>query len=152
MIQRIQSLWLFLAAAALIAVMFLPVGKFVMPHGLYECTAFKMTQAGDVPPLNLPVKLIGYLSGLTALFSVLAILHFKKRDRQLRWAWVAFGSKALLAAILIGLFVYFKYVLDSWVGYGPAVLMPFLGLIFDYLGIRGIKKDDALVKSLDRIR
>jgi hypothetical protein len=30
--------------------------------------------------------------------------------------------------------------------------MPFLGMVFDYLGIKGIKKDDALVKSLDRIR
>ena len=152
MIQRIQSLWLFLAAVALIAVMFLPVGKFVMPHGLYECTAFKMTQAGDVPPINLPVKLIGYFSGLTAFFSILAILHFKKRSRQLRWAWVAFGSKVLLSLGMISMFLYFKYALDSWVGYGPAVFMPFLGLIFDYLGIKGIQKDDALVKSLDRIR
>lgn len=152
MIQRIQSFWLFMAAAALIAVLFLPVGKFVMPHGLYECTAFKMTMAGDVPPLHLPVNLIGYLSGLTALFSILAIFHFKKRDRQLRWAWVAFGSKAILALGMISLFLYFKYALDSWVGYGPAVLMPFIGLVFDYLGIRGIRKDDALVKSLDRIR
>jgi hypothetical protein len=152
MIQRIQSLWLFLAAVALIAVWFLPVGKFVMPHGLFECTAFKMTQAGDVPILNLPVKLIGILSGLAALFSVLAILHFKKRDRQLRWAWVAFTSKAILAAGLVSLFLYFKYALNSWVGYGPAVLMPFLGMIFDFMAIKGIKKDDALVKSLDRIR
>jgi hypothetical protein len=152
MIQRIQSLWLFLAAVALIAVLFLPVGMFKMPHGLYECTAFKMTQAGDVAPLNLPVKFIGILASLSAFFSVLAILHFKKRDRQIRWAWVAFGSTAILAAGLIGMFLYFKYTLDSWVGYGPAVLMPFLGLIFDFLAIKGIRKDDALVKSLDRIR
>lgn len=152
MIQRIQSLWLFLAAVALVAVMFLPVGKFVMPHGLYECTAFKMTQAGDVPPMNLPVKLIGILSGLAAFFSVLAILHFKKRDRQIRWAWVAFTTKALLALGLTSMFLYFKYAQDSWVGYGPAVLMPFLGMVLDFLGIKGIRKDDALVKSLDRIR
>jgi hypothetical protein len=123
-----------------------------MPHGLFECTAFKMTQAGDVPLLNFPVKFIGILSSLAALFSVLAILHFKKRDRQLRWAWVALSTNAILAAGLVAMFLYFKYALNSWVGYGPAVLMPFLGLIFDYLGIRGIRKDDALVKSLDRIR
>lgn len=152
MIQRIQSLWLFLAAVALIAVLFLPVGKFVMPHGLYECTAFKMTQAGDVPTMNLPVKLIGILSALAAFFSVLAIFLFKKRDRQIRWTWVAFTTKALLALGLTSLFLYFKYAMDSWVGYGPAVLMPFLGMVFDFLAIKGIRKDDALVKSLDRIR
>jgi D-alanyl-lipoteichoic acid acyltransferase DltB (MBOAT superfamily) len=152
MIQRIQSLWLFLAAVALFAVLFLPVGKFVMPHGLYECTAFKMTQAGDVRLLNLPIRFIGIVSILAGFFSLLALLHFKKRDRQIRWAWVAFLFTAILALGIIGLFVYFKYFLDSWVGYGLAVLMPFLGLIFNFLAIIGIKKDDALVKSLDRIR
>jgi hypothetical protein len=152
MIQRIQSLWLFLAAVALFAVMFLPVGKFVMPHGLYECTAFKMTQAGSVLPLNLPVKYLGILAGFAGFFSILALLHFKKRDRQIRWAWVALISKVILAIGMVSLFMYFKYALNSWVGYGPAVLMPFLGIVFDFLAIKGIKKDDALVKSLDRIR
>jgi len=152
MIQRLQSLWLFLAAASLIAVLFLPVGKFVMPHGLYECTAFNMTHAGSVPPMNLPVRFIGILSGLAGTFSFLAIFYFKKRRQQIRFTWIAFLFKAILASGLVAMFVYFKYFLDSWVGYGLAVLMPFLGLIFDYLAIKGIKKDDALVKSLDRIR
>jgi len=152
MIQRFQSLWLFLAAVALIAVLFLPVGKFMVPHGWYECTAFKMTQAGNVMPLNLPVRFIGILSGLAGFFSFLAIFYFKKRSQQIRLTWIAFLFKAILAAGLVSMFVYFKYVLDSWVGYGSAVLMPFLGLVFDYLAIKGIKKDDALVKSLDRIR
>jgi hypothetical protein len=152
MIQRIQSLWLFLAAVALIAVLFLPVGMFKMPHGLYECTAFNMTQEGDVLPMNLPVWLIGTVSAMAGFLSFLAIFLFKKRSQQIRLTWVAFTFKGVLAFGLVGLFVYFKYVLDSWVGYGPAVLMPFLGLILDFLAIIGIKKDDALVKSLDRIR
>jgi hypothetical protein len=152
MIQRIQSLWLFLAAAALSAVLFLPVGKFVMPHGLYECTAFRMTMAGDVPVMNIPVQSIAVAAILSALFSLLALFHFKKRDRQLRWAWIALSTKALLASGLLVMFFYFKYAQDSWVGYGPAVLMPFIGIVLDYLGIRGIRKDDALIKSLDRIR
>ena len=152
MIQRIQSLWLFLAAAALIAVLFLPVGMFKLPHGLYECTAFNMTKAGDVPPMNLPTWLIGIVSALAGFLSFLAIFLFKKRNQQIRLTWVAFTTNAILAIGLISMFLYFKYALDAWVGYGPAVLMPFLGLILNYLAIKGIKKDDALVKSLDRIR
>ena len=118
MIQRIQSLWLFLAAAALIAVLFLPVGMFKMPHGLYECTAFNMTQAGDVPPINLPVWLIGIVSALAGILSFLAIFLFKKRSLQIRVTWVALIFKAILASGLVSMFVFFKYVLDSWVGYG----------------------------------
>jgi len=152
MIQRIQSFWLFLAAVALIAVLFLPVGMFKMPHGLYECTAFKLTPAGDVPPMNLPVSFIGILSIIGSFFSFLAIFFFKKRSQQIRLTWVAFIFKAILAIGLISMFLYFKYTLDSWVGYGPAVIMPILGLILDFLAIKGIQKDDALVKSLNRIR
>lgn len=152
MIQRIQSLWLFLAAVALIAVLFLPVGKFVMPHGLYECTAFKMTQAGDVPTLNVPVSLIGSFSIVAGFISFLAIFLFKKRSRQIRVTWIAFILKAILALGLFSMFIYFKYMMNSWVGYGSAVLMPLLGLILDFLAIKAIKKDDALIKSLDRIR
>lgn len=152
MIQRIQSLWLLLATVALIAVIFLPVGKFVMPHGLYECTAFKMTQAGDVPPLNLPIQVIGILSIASALLSTISIFLFKNRIRQIFWTRIASASKIVLALTMVSMFTYFKYFMDSWVGYGPALLMPFLGLIFDMLAIKGIKKDEALVKSLDRIR
>lgn len=152
MIQRIQSFWLFLSAFALIAVLFLPVGMFKMPHGLYECTAFKMTQAGDVPPMNLPVSLIGILSIIGSFISFLAIFIYKKRSLQIRFTWVAFTVKAILAGGLIGLFLYFKYAMDSWVGYGPALIMPILGLILDLLAISGIQKDEALIKSLDRIR
>lgn len=152
MIQRIQSLWLFLASVALIAVLFLPVGMFKMQHGLYECTALKMTQAGDVPLLNLPVWFIGLLSILAGLLSFLAIFLFKKRVKQIRLSWISLIVKVLLLAGMIGLFLYFKNMLNSWIGYGPAVLMPVLGIVLDFLAIKAIQKDEALVKSLDRIR
>jgi len=152
MIQRIQSLWLFLAAVALIALLFLPVGMFMMPHGLYECTAFKMTQIGDASTLNLPVSLIGILSIIGGFISFLAIFIYKKRSLQIRFTWVAFTVKAFLASGLIGMFLYFKYALDAGVGYSPALILPILGLVFDLLAIKGIQKDEALIKSLDRIR
>jgi len=154
MIQRIQSLWLFLATCTLIAVLFLPIGNFIftMPHGRYECTAFNMTQALDVLPLHLPVWLIPLFSIVAGLLSFFAIFLFKKRDRQIRWVWAAFIFEVILAVGLTSMFLYFKFALDAWVGFGPAVLMPFLALLLDYLAIKGIKKDDALVKSLDRIR
>lgn len=152
MIQRIQSLWLFLAAAALMSVLLLPVGMFKMPHGLYECTAFTMTQAGDVPTQHLPVQLIGIGSILAAILSFSAIFMYQKRRFQIRWIWVAFASKLLLTVGLAVLFGYFKYSQDSWVGYGPALLMPPLGMVLDYMAIKGVQKDEALVKSLDRIR
>jgi len=152
MIQRIQSLWLFLAAVALIAVLFLPVGVFKLPNGLYACTAFNMTQTGAVPPINLPVWLIGLISVVAGFISFLAIFLFKKRGLQIRFTRIALVLKVLLLLGLVGLFYYFRNVLDAWVGYGPAVLMPLLGIVLDLLAINGIHKDDQLVKSLDRIR
>jgi hypothetical protein len=152
MIQRIQSLWLLLAAAALIAIVFLPVGMFKMPHGFYECTAFLMTQAGDVEPMKIPVWFIGALSIFGAALSLLSIFMFKGRKLQQKVVWFALVVKLVLLLGMVGLFVYFKKYMDSWVGYGPAVWMPLLGIVMDFFAIKAIKKDDALVKSLDRIR
>jgi hypothetical protein len=152
MIQRIQSLWLFLAAALLLAVIFLPLGIFKMPHGFYECTAFSLTGTEGVEPLQLPVWLIGAFSMLAALLSFISIFLFKKRLLQIRFTKISLIVKSVVLLLMIGLFMYFKKGLDAWVGYGPAVLMPLLGIILDFMAIRGIKKDEDLVRSLDRIR
>ncbi|HET9570144.1 MAG TPA: DUF4293 domain-containing protein [Bacteroidales bacterium] len=152
MIQRIQSLWLLLAAVALIAVCFFPVGKFIMPQGLYECSAFKIIQTGELPLLNLPVWIFGLLAGFAGFFSFLAIFHFKKRSRQIRLTGIALVFKTVLAVSMVCMFLYIKYLMQPEIVYGASAWLPFIGIIFDLLAINGIRKDDALVKSLDRIR
>jgi hypothetical protein len=152
MIQRIQSIWLLLITASLIAVLFLPIGHIQLPSGMYECTAFALIQGGAAKLTDLPVWLIGYGASLGAVISFVTVFLFKKRKLQLLFCKI----NALLLLVLLGgqilIFQYFTRSLSADVSYGPAVLMPIIGLILSFLAIKAIKKDDALVKSWDRIR
>lgn len=65
---------------------------------------------------------------------------------------VAFTIILLLG--LFGLFFYFTYAAfeDARVAFKIPVAFPLIAVILDYLAIRAIGKDEALVRSLDRIR
>jgi hypothetical protein len=152
MIQRIQSLWLLLISAALLAVLFLPIGIFRTPDGMYECTAFALKQEGSRTLLDWPVWLIGYTSIASAVLAFITIFLYKKRNLQMIFCWINALIMLTITIGFIAIIVYFKKVMGAWAGYGPGLLMPLAGLILDFLAIYGIRKDEKLVKSWDRIR
>ncbi len=88
---------------------------------------------------------------LIIILSVAAIFLFKKRKIQLKLA----GVIILLTIIFIGLMLYYLFRLS---GEFQAELVPVyrmfipvLILIFGILAYLGIRKDENLVKSLDRL-
>jgi hypothetical protein len=52
------------------------------------------------------------------------------------------------------LFIFFTYFSFSGaqISFKTGVVLPLVAIILDYLAIRGIKKDEALIRSIDRIR
>jgi glucan phosphoethanolaminetransferase (alkaline phosphatase superfamily) len=86
------------------------------------------------------------------VLSILAIMLFKKRNLQL---WLVKILILFIVALIIaaGSYTYIimtKY--DSVIDPGFRMAIPFLQLILSVLAYRGIKKDDDLVKSYDRLR
>ena len=153
MIQRIQSIFLFLAAAA--------VG----------CLFFKNVAFGDFtePNQTLPASMDGYfniydnttllvMAGVAAFEAFIAIFFFKNRSLQVNIV----GGMIFSLIILIGLaFWQFKEQSNqalsaaykgnfnvSLTGFIPLVL----AFILAILAIRAIKKDEKLVRSADRLR
>jgi Domain of unknown function (DUF4293) len=93
------------------------------------------------------------LFGLSTAFSLLAILSFKKRQNQ----FVINRLNMILNLILLGLFVYRslnvsgeteKVVSEKGIG----MFLPVLSIVFLVLANKAIKKDEDLVKSVDRLR
>ena len=89
---------------------------------------------------------------LIIVLSVITILLFKKRNLQL-----VLGKLLILLVIAFivvsGSFVYTlmtKY--NSVIIPGFKMVIPLLQLILSVLAYRGIRKDDNLVKSYDRLR
>lgn len=149
MIQRIQSIFLLLASGAL-------GGQFAVPYlqTPAEDPARMLPALADgvLNPLDNP-GLLG-LTGLAALISFIAIFLFKNRSLQARLAMVAAGIGVMLL-VLAGFTT--KTTLDQTPIGGNTQLaaglaLPVLALVLNWLAARAIRKDEALVRSMDRLR
>jgi len=153
MIQRIQSIFLVLAAGLGIAALFLPLSHF---YGGFKFPV-------DVPSLtkDYPFMITGGLIKVAALISLIGIFLYKKRKRQIDVVRMA----QVLLVILLGYAIYMFYPFDGlkdtskimentqqYVTKYWAFWMPLAMLLFNALAIRFIKKDDRLVRSSERLR
>lgn len=155
MIQRIQTIYLLLATVLMSLTLFLPLATII--NGANEVVVKAFVVDGlDGVITTLPLYL-GLLLSLTTALLLSIIFFFKKRMLQIR---LCVSAIVLLvgSAAFIGLYCYRLYDILSATGaeqiftLGFASLMPIVAIIPMVLAIRGIAKDEALVRSLDRIR
>ena len=152
MIQRIQTLYLLLATAMMSLTLFLPLATIVYGANELVLKAFAITGAEGVAQ-SLPTYL-GALLVATTLLLLVIIFMYKKRMAQIRLC-VAAIVLLLGSAAFIGLYSYRLCDIlegDLIFTLGFASLMPVVAIIPVVLAIRGIARDEALVRSLDRIR
>ncbi|MFT3739142.1 MAG: DUF4293 domain-containing protein [Breznakibacter sp.] len=151
MIQRKQSLFLLMAA---ISTAWLTIGSmaeyvnaemsYVLKYlGIYPVTA-------TVPVLGTYPLAISIIA--STLLSVTTIFLFKKRQFQIRLCGV---NLALIAGIIVFIF-YFGRVghksLNAMVVYNWSSVLPFMALVMIVLAMISISKDEALVRSINRLR
>lgn len=141
MIQRIQTVWLFLAALVMACIFYFPVYKFSSP------TQLPMTIGNDF------VGII--LAGISIVLSLVTIFRFKNRKNQVGLTWLN-----ILVTIGLQAWLFFKVTnfrndpanstLQGyfWIG----MFLPLVTLILLFMAKSGIRKDEKLVKSLDRLR
>lgn len=136
MIQRIQSVWLLLAAACAFAGL-----KFSYYTGtkINEATIYEINATSTVP-----LMLITIAVGVLAVF---IIFLFKKRTLQLRLCVLGI----LLEAVLI--FLYYRQIQTFTTGtYSLAAILHSIIVLAFVLAARAINKDAKLVKNSDRLR
>lgn len=140
MIQRKQTLWLLLATAAAVLTFMFP---FATGEELVEKTAMKqnteITAGSSFFTLLLTIASVG--------ISAIAIFMFKDRKLQMRLSLLGL----LIAA---GIFVLYILEMRKLVTSTPALwaILPLLTIAGFFLAFRGIKSDEKLVKSLDKLR
>ena len=141
MIQRIQSIWFLLAGVAGMLTYKLPIWS-----GTLQDNSLKNFLGTE--------NLLYFAANIaTVLLAFVAIFMFKNRNLQKNLGW--FGL--LLSIALIGLEVYVVSDYESTLNLKQAswkfgALMPILMIIFFFLAIQGIRKDEKLIKSLERLR
>ena len=137
MIQRIQTIYLLLT--------FLAVGvlPFIFP-------LWTLSDGKEYYFMQNQFYVI--LFGLSAAITIYSIISFKKRQTQ----FVANRLNIVLNLILLGLFVYHSLNLSGETlvvsEKGIGMFVPILAIVFLVLANKAIKKDEDLVKSVDRLR
>jgi protein-S-isoprenylcysteine O-methyltransferase Ste14 len=93
---------------------------------------------------------ISVLIGIIMALHGVAILNYKNRIRQIRI--IVFTILLMLG--LFGMFFFFTYYSfsEAQISFKISILFPVVAIILDYLAIRAIGKDEALIRSIDRIR
>ena len=88
---------------------------------------------------------------LSAVLAIIAILLFKKRQNQ----FVVNRLNMILNLFLLGFFVYRSLNLSGEISVsekGIGMLIPIFSIVFLVLANKAIRKDEDLVKSVDRLR
>lgn len=135
MIQRVQSIFLFLAG--------------VVSLGLSNL--FDLWKKGVEWMQVDDYKMIWALFISSGIISFVVIFLYKNRKRQLIFNYI----NILINVVLVGLLIYRLYNLPGGVvasEKGIGLILPFISIILLVMANRSIKKDERLVKSIDRIR
>jgi len=154
MFQRVQSIYLIAAIALIVVSYFLPFGTLGSGTEVVEIRSYGLKHVSGQYYLD-TVSSYWFHIPLSAvvLLDAMALLQFRDRKRQIALLRFTFLFYAI-SFVLLSMYV-FKAgaaVVDGPLNVGVALLFPFGALMLNWLAARAIRKDDELVRSVDRIR
>ena len=157
MIQRIQSIYLFITVICLTFISFgADIFSFTVKEAHYTFSAYgvqKFDTAGKLLELKSSVL---YLSTIAlSLLCLLAIFSYKNLNRQLRLVRIIF----FIYLVLMAGFIYISSMASEVIGetiksqsYNLGFYLFIAGFPFIFLANLGIKRDKKLLDSLNRLR
>ncbi|MDQ3393798.1 MAG: DUF4293 domain-containing protein [Bacteroidota bacterium] len=166
MIQRVQSIFLFLVGMCMFLVLFFPLWEKVSIEdqqvatlSAYSLTLYTIdtTTLETAPGLisEMQTYYIAIVSILAALVAFYSIFKYKNRLTQMKLG--ALNSLLMAAVLGVSLYIATSYgnpMLRPEVegSYKLGFFFPAFALIFNVLSNRFIRRDEKLVRSVDRIR
>lgn len=155
MLQRVQTIWLFFATAAIFSLFLFPYlqtfnpdgsAKSLKVTGVHESISGQVVQTEAFIGLTIATVIVG-------LIPFIAIFLFKNRKKQMMLCytsiisilgfsfWLVQTAKVALGGIAL-----------QTENYGLGVILPSLAVFFVILALRGIRRDEKMIKSADRLR
>jgi hypothetical protein len=154
MIQRIQTIYLLIAAILLTFLFVNPLAEIIISDGLYLIFWHSRIESLDKTDFHtINTWPVTFLLISTLLIGTVNIFLFKKRILQMRLC----VFNIILLFGLVGMIYFFtKSTLNQMNGEGNVflwpIMLPFISIILTYLAFKGMQKDEKLVRSYDRIR
>lgn len=140
MLQRIQSIWLLLASAASFASLKLP---FYTGHILNKTT----NQPQDWILNGMSNVFLMILVVAVAVAALIFLFLYKDRKKQMQFC--IFGLIGAVIVVALNFWQMQKFIDGTM---ALTSLLTFSTVVFYALAVRGIWKDEQLVKSVDRLR
>lgn len=155
MLQRVQTIWLFFATAAIFSLFLFPyiqvlntdgTARALKVSGIYQNINGQVMQTESFMALTIATIILG-------LLPFLIIFLYRNRKKQITLCyltiiailgfsfWLVQTAKNILGEITL-----------QFDHYGVGVILPSLAILFIILALRGIRNDEKLVRSADRLR
>jgi len=154
MIQRIQTIYLLAAAFLLAFFFFVPFSTFMVEPQMvkYLFLVSGLSSDGITSESVYSTIPLLILSILVFAMSTITIFLFKKRMIQIRLCII----NTILLIGMQGLLYYYVVAVSKLLStspqYGIIFIFPIVSAILSFLALRSIAKDEALVRSLERLR
>ena len=153
MIQRIQTLYL-LVAELLVGTLFIkPFAKLVDKGGLeYTSDMLAVNRFGANSQLMQSNTLLSVLGGALLILILFTILRYKNRKNQQKLAFISLVGCLVANGIMYLQVRSFSEQVPGTSTLTLTFVFPIIAAVFILMAIKAIRKDDALVRSVDRIR
>jgi len=155
MLQRIQSIYLLLAGAAIYSLFLFP-----LVHNVYvdnkPLTIMVTGVFQDVNGAQVHTQFfiaLSVVTGIVGLLPLIIVFLYKNRKQQIIYCWIT-------VLIICGHVFWMAQVLKSVMGsieidthtWGIGLLLSSFSILFIILAVKAIQRDEKLVKSADRLR
>ncbi|MBC7485634.1 MAG: DUF4293 domain-containing protein [Cytophagaceae bacterium] len=154
MIQRIQTLFLGLVAFIMTLNLFSTVWKADTAEKSILLTPFFLSEKTIAGEEYHGVIYIALLIILIIIISIFSITRFKNRSLQLK---LGLGNSVLLCLVVLAFYIVIgkgktMITADAITHYDPGFFFPLIAIVLNVVANFFIRKDEKLVKSVDRLR
>lgn len=162
MIQRLQSVFLLLAAILGIVIFLFPIATYLSDIAFFKffiCSVRdysrqpfgdEATQVRQFPMVY--TSILAVLQLIIAVLALVTIFKFRNRSLQIRLNYL----NIFLSVLLVGGIFYYSTMLEKQYEiipqYGVGGLFPLVSIILLFLANHFIQKDEKLIRSADRLR
>ena len=160
MLQRIQSLFLLGVVLSMVFSLFLPIWQKADPaqdslFKVYALYGQEVKSDGSEEIVEaFPYLLIGIFSMVSAAVALVELFQYHNRLTQIKMG----ALKSLLMSTVLGIALYLTFQVEKIIApeskgdYGLGLFATCIALILNVLANRFIRRDENLVRSVDRLR
>lgn len=154
MIQRIQSLFLLAATVLFTIVVFHPISNMILSGDIKaQFYTYGLMSVGESPEMLYNTFPVIILAVVTTLLTVFTIFLYKNRTLQMR---ICVYNILLTLGLIAAIFTYYYLIRSKFEvsthAFSYSILLPFVNVILLFQAFRGIRRDDLLLKSYNRLR